>query len=93
MFARWTTVIARTASCNVAHTSRGVAHERRCSLFEWSHLAVLHALFAHCCNCLQERQNVAKVVKQFNLSQKFVDMSYGVFNQLDLDSNGAIDQG
>ncbi|CAM9829399.1 unnamed protein product [Pylaiella littoralis] len=39
----------------------------------------------------QERQNVASVVKKFNLSQKFVDMSYGIFQQLDLDKNGAID--
>ncbi|CAM9094990.1 unnamed protein product [Scytosiphon promiscuus] len=40
----------------------------------------------------QEKRNVASVVKKFNLSQKFVDMSYGVFQQLDLDKNGAIDQ-
>ena len=41
---------------------------------------------------LQEKKNVATVVKTFNLSQKFVDMSYGIFQQLDLDKNGAIDQ-
>lgn len=40
----------------------------------------------------QEQKNVATVVKKFNLSQKFVDMSYGIFQQLDLDKNGAIDQ-
>lgn len=40
----------------------------------------------------QEKKNVAIVVKKFNLSQKFVDMSYGIFQQLDLDQNGAIDQ-
>ena len=40
----------------------------------------------------QEKKNVATVVKKFNLSQKFVDMSYGIFQQLDLDKNGAIDQ-
>lgn len=40
----------------------------------------------------QEQRNVANVVKKFNLSQKFVDMSYGIFKQLDLDKNGAIDQ-
>ncbi|CAM9942085.1 unnamed protein product, partial [Hapterophycus canaliculatus] len=40
----------------------------------------------------QEKRNVATVVRKFNLSQKFVDMSYGVFQQLDLDKNGAIDQ-
>lgn len=34
---------------------------------------------------------MATVVKNFNLSQKFVDMSYGIFQQLDLDKNGAID--
>eukprot|EP00752_Nemacystus_decipiens_P008304 g7423.t1 len=39
----------------------------------------------------QEKKNVATVVKKFNLSQKFVDMSYGIFQQLDLDKNGAID--
>ena len=39
----------------------------------------------------QERKNVAAVVKKFNLSQKFVDTSYGIFQQLDLDKNGAID--
>lgn len=39
----------------------------------------------------QEQRNVATVVKKFNLSQKFVDMSYGIFQQLDLDKNGAID--
>lgn len=42
---------------------------------------------------VQERTNVGKVVRQFNLSQKFVDMSYGIFRQLDLDQNGVIDQG
>lgn len=42
--------------------------------------------------CPQEQNNVATVVKKFNLSQKFVDMSYGIFQQLDLDKNGAIDQ-
>lgn len=41
---------------------------------------------------VQEKRNVATVVKTFNLSQTFVDMSYGVFQQLDLDKNGAIDQ-
>lgn len=41
---------------------------------------------------VQEKRNVATVVRKFNLSQKFVDMSYGVFQQLDLDKNGAIDQ-
>ena len=30
--------------------------------------------------------------KEFSLSKKFVDMSYGVFQQLDLDKNGVIDQ-
>lgn len=40
---------------------------------------------------LQEQKNVASVVKKFNLSKKFVDMSYGIFQQLDLDKNGAID--
>lgn len=42
---------------------------------------------------LQERTNVGNVVREFNLSQKFVDMSYGIFMQLDLDQNGVIDQG
>ncbi|CAM9413111.1 unnamed protein product, partial [Ectocarpus fasciculatus] len=40
----------------------------------------------------QEKRNVATVVKKFNLSKKFVDMSYGIFQQLDLDKNGVIDQ-
>ncbi|CAM9705136.1 unnamed protein product [Ectocarpus sp. 13 AM-2016] len=40
----------------------------------------------------QEKRNVATVVKKFNLSEKFVDMSYGIFQQLDLDKNGVIDQ-
>lgn len=40
----------------------------------------------------QEKQNVGKVVKQFNLSQRFVDMAYAVFKQLDLDQNDVIDQ-
>lgn len=39
-----------------------------------------------------EKRNVGNVVRQFNLSQKFVDMSYAVFKQLDLDQNGVIDQ-
>lgn len=42
---------------------------------------------------LQERKNVGSVVRQFNLSQRFVDMAYAVFKQLDLDENGVIDQG
>lgn len=32
------------------------------------------------------------MVRKYNLSQKFVDMSYAVFKQLDLDQNGVIDQ-
>lgn len=42
--------------------------------------------------CVQVRANINKVAKDFNLSNKFVDMSYAVFKQLDLDGNGAIDQ-
>ncbi|CAM9335188.1 unnamed protein product [Ascophyllum nodosum] len=36
--------------------------------------------------------NVKKVTRDFKLPEKFVDMSYAVFKQLDLDANGAIDQ-
>lgn len=35
---------------------------------------------------------MGNVVRQFDLSQRFVDMSYAVFKQLDLDQNGVIDQ-
>lgn len=33
------------------------------------------------------------MVRKYKLSQRFVDMAYGVFKQLDLDRNGVIDIG
>ena len=47
---------------------------------------------AVCVGIVQLQANVKKVTRDFKLPEKFVDMSYAVFKQLDLDANGAIDQ-